>query len=686
MVGVYPFREISSGIEWRHDGRLLRVETWGPDAVRVRAAPGALPDDQPGALGATAPEGPAPEVALPAPGAVERTFLGGLGVNGALRGPAARLRHGAVTVEITPDGVLRFLGAEERELLAEEPAHFWWPGPRPFTPRGDGGHRAEQHFRAYEGERLYGLGQHQHGLLDQKGAVLDLRQRNGEVTVPLLLSSRGYGLLWNNPAVGTVELGVNRTRWTAERTRSIDYWFTAGTPAEVLSRYADATGHAPVLPEWATGFWQSKLRYRSQAELLDVARAYHRRGLPLSVIVADFYHWTSLGGWAFDPEEWPDPKAMAAELHGMGTRLVVSVWPSVNPASPRWAEMRERGLLVGTTDPAGTHTRWVDKPSDEPVGVSFYDPTSPEARAYLWQALDEGYRTHGVDAFWLDADEPEIAPVDVDALRFHAGPGAEVANLYPREHARAVWEGVRASGEETTVSLSRSAWAGSQRYGTALWSGDIGVDFPTLRRQIAAGLNAGLSGIPWWCSDTGGFHGGDPDDPAYREVMIRWFQFGALSPLFRLHGDREPRKPLGRAITGGPNEVWSYGSWAYGILTSFLALRERLRPYLNRVMREAAERGLPAMRALFLEFPGDPAAWVADDTYLLGPDLLVAPVTGAGVRERDVYLPAGARWRDAWTGRDLEAGRTHRVAAPLDLLPLFVRDGAELPVAPQALG
>ncbi|MFJ6725977.1 TIM-barrel domain-containing protein [Streptomyces sp. NPDC091281] len=680
-----PFREISAGIEWREGGQILRVEAWGPDAVRVRAGTGALPDDQPGALDDTPPPGPAPEVSAPSEALIERTFLAGLGVNGGLRGPVARLRHGALTVEITPDGVLRFLDASGAELLAEEPAHFWWPGPRHLTPLGDGRHRAEQHFRAYEGERLYGLGQHQHGLLDQKGAVLDLEQRNGEVSVPLLISSRGYGLLWNNPALGTVELGVTRTRWTARRTRAIDYWFTAGTPAEILSRYADATGHPPVLPDWATGFWQSKLRYRTQDELLDVAREYRRRGLPLSVIVADFYHWTSLGTWGFDPEEWPDPKAMAAELHEAGVRLMVSVWPSVNPVSPQWAELDRKGLLVGTDRPDGTHTRWVDKPSDEPVGVSFYDPTHPEARAHLWRALDEGYRAHGVDAFWLDADEPEIAPVDHDALRFHAGRGTEVANLYPREHARAVWEGMTARGE-ACVSLSRSAWAGSQRYGAALWSGDIGVDFPTLRRQIAAGLNAGLSGIPWWCSDIGGFHGGDPDDPAYREVLIRWFQFGAFSPLFRLHGDREPRTPLGRTITGGPNEVWSYGEEAYRVLAVHLHLRERLRPYLGAVMREAAEQGLPPMRALFVEFPGDPLTWTVDDAYLLGPDLLVAPVTEAGARHREVYLPEGARWHDAWTGEELTGGALHRVAAPLERVPLYLRDGAKLPIAPEALG
>ncbi|MGW2785691.1 glycoside hydrolase family 31 protein [Streptomyces populi] len=660
---IGTFRERDGALEWSGRTETVRIEPWGPDAVRVRARLGGpLLEGLPGAL-------------LDGPEAAASTLE--------LRDDEGRLTVGALTVEMSAEGLVRFTRtADGAELLAEERAHFWWPGPRLYTPTGNGHHRLEQRFAAYDGERLYGLGQHQHGLFDQKGAVLDLVQRNAEVTVPVLTSSRGYTLLWNNPAVGRVELAGNGTRWVADSARQIDYWITAGTPADAQRRYSAATGRTPMLPEWAAGFWQCKLRYRTQEELLEVARGYRRRGLPLSVIVCDFFHWTHLGDWKFDPAEWPDPAAMQAELAELGVRLAVSVWPSVSPLSENHGLMEQRGWFIGTEYGPMAHADWPDKQVASTVQVAFYDATNPEARAFLWSRVKDNYLDpYGISAFWLDACEPELKPGFSENLRYHAGPGLEVGNLYPRENARTFYEGLRAAGETEIVSLNRSAWAGSQRYGAALWSGDIGTDFATLRRQIAAGLNTALSGIPWWNTDIGGFHGGDPDDPAYREVMVRWFQFGALSPLMRLHGFRDPGLPLGPSMTGGPNEVWSYGEEAGAVMEKYLRLRERLKPYLLEVMREAHEEGLPVMRPLLLEFPGDQAAWSVDDAYLLGPDLLVAPVLTAGATARTAYLPAGARWTDAWTGTSYEGGAAVTVDAPLDRIPLFLRDGARLPVA-----
>ncbi|MEU8569455.1 glycoside hydrolase family 31 protein [Streptomyces pathocidini] len=673
------FREHDGGLEFSARHETLRIEPWGRDSVRVRAVLGAVRDDIPGALLDRPADGKA-EITVPDLTGL-RAFRTGLG-SPTDPVPPARLVNGRITVELSVEGELRFLrSADGHELLAERRAHFWWPGTRAHTPVSPGYRRLEQHFAAYEDERLYGLGQRQHGLLDQKGTVVDLVQRNTEVSIPFVLSSRGYGLLWNSPAVGRVEFAANGTRWVADSARQIDYWITAGeSPAGILRAYADATGHAPGFPDWATGFWQCKLRYKTQEELLAVAREHKRRGLPLSVIVSDFFHWTRLGDWRFDPAEWPDPAAMVRELDELGVKLMVSVWPSVNESSENHAEMARRGLLVANEYGSPAHTAWTDKGADHQVAVSFYDPTNPEARDFVWSKCRENYQEYGINLWWLDACEPEIKPGHPANLRYHAGPGQEVANLYPRENARTFHEGMAASGDTDGMSFSRSAWAGSQRYGTAVWSGDVGTDFATLRQQIAAGLNIGLSGIPWWTTDIGGFHGGDPDDPAYREVLLRWFQFGAFCPIFRLHGFRLPWLPLGGEMTGGPNEVWSYGDEAYEIMCRYLRLRERIRPYVAEQMAAAARDGLPPMRPLFVEFPGDERAWTVADQFLLGPDLLVAPVTEAGAVRREVYLPAGARWTCAWTGEVYEGGTAPTLDAPLDRIPLLLRDGAQLPV------
>jgi alpha-D-xyloside xylohydrolase len=669
---VSTVSEIGSGMpgfEWFSGQETLRVEPWGPDAIRVRGRVGPVLDELPGALLDCAP--------APCEAKVEVT------------GSSARIVNGRVTVELTTEvedhgqGMLRFTStATGEELLAEQPIHFWWPGPRLFTPVGNGYHRLEQMFRAHDGERLYGLGQHGHGLLDQKGTVLDLAQRNGEVTIPFVLSNRGYGLLWNSPAIGRVELAANGTRWVADSARQIDYWVTAGTPVEVLERYADATGHVPLLPGWASGYWQSKLRYRTQDELMEVAREFGRRGLPLSVIVSDYFHWTHLGDWKFDPAEFPDPAAMTDELREMGVKLMVSVWPSVSPVSENFPVMRDEGLLIGTEYGPLAQATWPDKGVAVPVDVAFYDATNPRAREFVWGKVRDNYlRPYGIDIWWLDACEPELRPGFQGNLRYHAGPGLEVGNMYPRENTRTFFEGMAAEGQPVTVAFSRSAWAGSQRYGAALWSGDIAATFASLRAQIRAGLNVAVSGIPWWTTDIGGFHGGDPADPEYQELMVRWFQYGACCPLFRLHGNREPVMPFGLDQTGGPNEPWSYGDGAYEHIKAALFLRERLRPYIMTLMRTAHEDGTPPMRPVFVDFPQDETAWSVSDAFMFGPDLLVAPVADYGARERLVYLPAAGTWTDGWTGATYDGGQTVHVGAPLGQIPLFLRDGASLPIA-----
>ena len=661
-------RQEAHAIEVRIEHEVIRIEAWGRDSLRIRSGFERIHDDLPSAL--VVPQDPVEPTVVVTSDRVEVTNGS---ITAVLASNADDGDRGTVTLQFRHSQT----GAE---LLSEQPAHVWWPGARVFTARGGGRYRVEQHFRASDDERLFGLGQRTHGRLDQKGMALDLVHRNGEVSIPFLVSSRGYGFLWNNPGVGHVELATNQTRWVADAARQIDYWVTAGDPRQILSRYADVTGHAPKLPPWATGFWQSKLRYRTQQELLDVAREYHRRAIPVSVIVVDFFHWTALGDWRFDPAEWPDPRAMVDELAAMGTRVMVSIWPLVSPLSENFDEMSRRGLLVASDRGTDYLTDFPEKRVPGRTAVALYDATNPEARAFIWSKVREHYLENGIGIWWLDASEPELRPADPANLRFHAGPGDEVVNLYPLLHARAFHEGMHAAGEHDVVLLSRSAWAGSQRYGAAVWSGDIPATWDSLRQQVRAGLNIGLSGIPWWTTDIGGFHGGDPDDPDFRELIVRWFQFGAFCPLFRLHGDRAPRTRLGTEITGGPNEVWAFGEEAYDRIRAVLAMRERIRPYLDAQMVWAHEQGIPPMRPLFVDFPGDARSWAVEDEFLLGPDILVAPILDAGARGRDVYLPPGS-WSDAWTGTTWEGALQISVEAPLERIPVFVRAGVDIPIA-----
>ncbi len=675
-----PYTVRPDGLHCRIHRETLLVQGWGA-GIRVRATPADdFRDDSLSAL-------------LPRPDDAPQVKV---------EGHNASVTAGRVRCELTrahaqAELQLRFIDtATGRELLSEQ--SFAGPTARAFTPRAHRSWRLEATFGAHADERIYGMGQRQHGLLDQKGCVLELMQRNTEVSIPFALSSRGYGLLWNNPAVGRVEFGRTLTRWVAEAGWQLDYWVTAGSPVQMLRHYADATGHAPDFPEWASGFWQSRLRYRSQHELLAVAREHKRRGLPLACIVIDFFHWTKQGEWRFDPFAWPDPQAMVAELKSLGVETMVSVWPTVNPNADTHARMQAEGWLVDASRGLPVFLPFVD-PDTGPlhrVPVTYYDPTHPAARAFVFEQCRQNYHAHGIKGYWLDSCEPELRPAHPELLRLHLGTGLEVLNAYPLFHTRAFHEGLQSLGETQAMLLCRSAWAGSQRHGCLLWSGDIHSSFAALREQIRGGLNAGLSGIGWWTTDIGGFFGGHGGQAEFRELLVRWFQWAVFCPVLRLHGFRAPDDvapesmtpalPYGREMallftdTGGGNEVWSWGQAVYEILKGCLFMRERLRPYAMEQMRAYSATGTPPLRPLFLEFPDDPEAWTVEDQHLFGPSLLVAPVLDYGARTRAVYLPAGAQWTDAWTGRDYEGGQRVEVDAPLERTPVFHRDGVQLPV------
>jgi len=458
----------------------------------------------------------------------------------------------------------------------------------------------------------------------------------------------------------------------------MDYWITAGdTPAEIEEAYALAAGTVPMMPDFAMGFWQCKLRYQTQEELLAVAREYKKRGLPISVIVVDFFHWPLQGEWKFDPVYWPDPDAMIAELKEMGIELMVSVWPTVDRRSENWNEMVERGLLIRTE-------RGYRISMDFQGNTIHFDATNPEARAYVWEKSKKNYYDKGIRIFWLDEAEPEYSSYDFDHFRYHLGSDIQIGNVYPAMYAKAFYDGMAKEGQKNIINLLRCAWAGSQRYGTLVWSGDIHSSFSSLRNQLSAGLNMGMAGIPWWTTDIGGFHGGNVKDPAFHELLIRWFQWGCFCPVMRLHGNREPAKPqygtTGGATcrSGADNEVWSYTDEVYTICKKYLSIREFLRPYIKEQMKAAHEKGSPVMRPLFYDFPEDKKAWDIEDQYMFGPNYLVAPVIYEGQRERKLYLPAGVKWTSVWTGESFDGGQFITVPAALDSIPVFSRDGSRL--------
>lgn len=663
----------------RFNGETIRIEPWGPDALRVRARPGGcVAESHVSAL--LAPSGSTPQIEIEG-GHARLT-------NGLIRAEVRLARR--LGAEVSREPEIRYVRSDTgAELLAETRSHFAGPSPRNFKAISGGSFQLEARFKAYEGEQLMGLGQPQHGLEDLKGTSTTLVQQNTHVVVPFILSSRGYGFLWNNPATGRADFATNVTRWLADATPGMDYWITtADSPAEILASYIRATGMPPALPDWATGFWQSKLRYRTQDEILSVAREYRRRNLPLSCIVIDFFAWTRQGEWQFDPVDWPDPEGLVRDLDEMGIKTIVSIWPTVAANAETYAEMREKGYLLRTERGVPVVIQFPDK---DPYGIHFltyYDPFNPEARDYHWDRVTRGYVEKGFTNFWLDACEPEMRPAHAEHVRTHLGNGAEMLSAFPLLHASRYAEGLKAAGAGDAVLLCRSTWAGGQRYPTILWSGDVWSNWRDYRAQIAAGLHSAMAGIGWWTTDIGGFYEGHREDREFHDLLVRWFEFGVFSPICRLHGVRVPNDvpheapdgevDYGRELfrvftdTGGDNEVWSYTPELLDIFTHLLSVRDRLRPYLSTTFAQFSATGLPPMRPLPFMYPGQPGL-SGQAAYMLGDSLLVAPVVEHGATSRSVRLPEGQDWIEVWSGTSHEGGASPTIDARPGYPPVLCR-------------
>jgi alpha-glucosidase/alpha-D-xyloside xylohydrolase len=557
---------------------------------------------------------------------------------------------------------------------------------------GAKGYRVGATFDSPADEHYYGLGQQQKGWMDLRDHEVrcwhDYGAMDGEnVCVPFLISSSGYGLVWDNPSKTTVDLGFNNQNvWSSEVGNRVSYFIIAGqTSDEIYGGYRLLTGVTHMLPKATYGYIQSKAIYPTQEQILDVAKGYRERKLPLDVVVVDFLNMTKQGEMDLEPKRWPDPAGMNHELHAMDVKTLLSVWPHFAPDTQYYKMLLSKGWLIhtpdGTPDAGGYNKRT--------IGPNL-DTTNPEAARWWWEKIRDNYvKPYGFDYIWLDETEPDVDPAnDV----FSIGSGTRFYNVYPLFHTGSVYEGYKRDfGESRRVMiLARAAYLGAQRNGTVFWSSDIVSTWDMLKRSIPAGLNFAASGMPYWDTDIAGFF--SPAVPAdyhaahkplidgsdvrgtignyedYPELFTRWFEWGAFQPVMRAHGERNH------------NEVWSYGKQAEPILAKYLKLRYQLLPYTYSVAYSSYRTGAPYMRALFMDFPKDRKAADIPDEYMYGPAFLVAPVTEQGATHRTVYLPAGTDWYNYWTNERSQGGQTIEVDAPIDTLPLFVKAGSIVPL------
>lgn len=535
-------------------------------------------------------------------------------------------------------------------------------------------------------EHYYGLGQNQEGYLDHRGHVVhcwhDYNAPGGQsVCVPFMVTNYGYGVIWDNPSKTTVAPGFNdRTTWTSDVGDRVSFFLIAGKNIdEIYAGYRLLTGPTPMLPKAAYGYIQCKQRYRSQDEVLAVARGYRERHLPADVIVVDWFYYTKMGQMDFIPSLWPDPLAMNRQLHQMGFQTMISVWPRFEPGSRYYDFLLQKGWFEHLADGTPTNGLPYDKAGSD------IDTTAPDAAHWYWDRIRENILSKGFDSIWADETEPDLPP---NGSYLHIGPGTEYFNVYPLFHTAAIYNGFRKDMPHRALILSRDAYLGAQRNAAIFWSSDITPTWDAFRRQVPTGLDFAATGLTYWSNDTGGWqplpqvhHPEHPplldpsdarenvyDDDDYPELYTRWFEYASFLPVFRTHGSRRY------------NEVWSYGKQAEPILEKYLRMRYELLPYIYSLGYQTYKTGAPFMRALFMDFPTDPNVSDLRDEYMFGPAFLVAPVTVQGATSREVYLPAGSDWYNYWTRERIKGGQTITVNAPIDTLPLFVRAGSIVPL------
>lgn len=561
----------------------------------------------------------------------------------------------------------------------------------PHTVNGEKTYQVGASFSAPADEHYYGMGQNQEstGALDLRGRTIDCKHwydaPAGEtVCVPFMVSSKGYGIVWDNPSATRLVAGINgRTQLVSDVGERVSFFVITGkTPEQLYAGYARVTGKTPIPPKAAFGLIQSKARYESQQEVLRVASTYRQKRYPLDIMVVDWFYWTRMGQLDIDPAQFPDPDAMNRQLHALGMQSIVSIWPRFETSGRYYNELDAKGYFLKDKD--GKTVDGLPFRSDRTGAL--IDSTNPAARSWYWEHARDNILAHGFDYPWLDETEPDLVP---DGFFFKIGSGDRYRNLYPLLHVEGFADGMRGwKPNKRTLILSRAAYLGSQRSGALFWSSDVHPSWEALSRQVPSGLNMTASGIAYWGNDIGGWQWLPQTtkaskapllDPSgaretvgqnhdYPELLTRWFQYGTFLPTLRVHGDRKNA------------DIWSFGAPAEAILASYDRLRYRLVPYIYSQAKATWDSGAPFMRPLWMDFPDDPNVANLGTQYMFGPAFLVAPVTAQGQTSKEVYLPAGSDWYNYWTNEKLAGGRWVTVAAPIEQIPLFVRAGSILPL------
>lgn len=635
----------ASGMVMHHGTETVHVSVCGPTVVHIVAGPG----DPKGASPFT------PWLLHPCePGQFDF----------AQDDKAATLRTSALQVRINlRNSTISFHSATGEQLLTEMDRQ-----PRAYTPavvNGENVYRVKTRFFVGATEGFYGLGQHQSGAFNYRGNVVELAQANTDVALPLMVSTNGYGLLWNTASHSWFDNRFpTELTLSAQAADAIDYYFIYGPEMDqVIHTYRDMTGHAPLFGKWAYGFVQSKDRYRSAKELLDVAAEYREQHVPLDLIVQDWFWWKTEGDPAFVDtylQPYPDVPGAIKKLHDEHVHTIISVWAVLDKKSETYKKMEAEGLTIPGTDD--------------------YDATNPKARDEYWKLLVKPIYDMGWDGFWLDSAEPEccngFSDATLDSYKLSIGNGARYTNIFPLMHSGNIYDHWRATTDRRRIFiLTRSAFAGQQRNSTTIWSGDVNGTFSVFRKQIPAGLNFELSGIPYWTTDIAGYGWPwerDTRDPKYQELYARWFEFGTFCPIMRTHGHR----------SNNTNEIFAYGPQV-PTLIAYDKLRYRMLPYIYSLAWKVTSDDYTIMRPLIMDWRTDEKVRDMSDEYMFGPSILVNPVTEEGATSRKVYLPPAAGWYDFWTGAKLDGGKNINADAPLDRIPLYVKAGSILPLGPE---